>query len=390
MKAISLFLILMPLCLVTSSRVCASHDDFQASVTLSQRSILPYEPVGVWFLLKNVSQQTQSFKSSYEGTNFVEIQPEKSEVWLPCIEKSGLPSPSSIKEFEPGAGISYYSHMTIDVTGSPIFTKPGIYKIRGVILDWTTDTQIVSESQQLEVRHPQNADAAAAAFVSAHALYNLFTSENVESSNKPTGSDFNHLQFLIRKFPQSRYAEWAKIGLLLLQEWQSHQGHNLSIAIQQEIAIQQKLERLAPGLSPPITAWCWYEAGRIAAQRADEASGRSAQLDFASALATKADPTIATLIDGTTIIDAPQPLSKYQATINALESQHYDVKNFIFTHPREQSQFVRAVNGLVDQYNRHEISAEEMDGRRAALLDTMIRQNSQPLSPEEWKNRPNK
>lgn len=283
MKGIVLHIIAAGLFVIGGARTAACAegdlaDKFEVGLVLSQTSIFPYEPVSVALSIKNKSDKPQTFESTWAAflmLRFGEHGKWETYAWP---GPRGVPPPPSVGTLQPGAVINRYFQVDLNADGNHVFSKPGKYWAK---ITWAG---LQSQPQQLEVRTPAAGDKQAVEHLGQVPLYRYFSDRWTSLYLREAAALSKELQALVGQFPRSRYAWWARLGLLLVQKHRS--GENAA-ALK---AIQTQMEQLAPQAPAPINAAFWYEAGMVAASRGD---GTAAHANFEKAIATKASATLA-------------------------------------------------------------------------------------------------
>jgi hypothetical protein len=277
-------------------------------VILSQSSICQFEPCYLLVVLKNESSQAVPIKSTTWGSIIFIRQGENSK-WranghLGPVAAPLLPTTITL---EPEAMIGNCEVVTLDNDGQHFFSKPGVYWVKAK----SYDLNLESEPKRLEVRSPMPDETNALQYVSEHRIYRYFmehdarfftgSSDSMKRATpreleifKPrweelnvTGTDpTDELQSFIEHFPNSRYVQWTRMGLLFVQKCRAGQDR-VSLG-----AAQKEMERLAPNLTAPMSSICWHSAGSIAMTWGDTTAARS---DFEHALATSSDPVVRVL-----------------------------------------------------------------------------------------------
>jgi hypothetical protein len=268
------------ICLMLAPLVRAqdtSKDVFKVSAVLSQLEIYPYEPLEVQGIFTNSTKDSQTHTSNWGAGVFIrkgdKDQWEKFSRHGPRLRP---PLPQK-RTFQAGEQVSFFEIIDVNTNDLQVFAEPGAYWVKVKLAD------IESEPVKLEVKQPPLADKQAAEQVKKIALYRFFSDASASHYGRK-GDPTKELQTCIAQFPNSRYAWWARLGLLLVKKHQS--GENAAVLK----GIQAQMEQFATQAPAPINASFWYEAGIIAAKRGD---GTAAHANFEKAIATKASATLA-------------------------------------------------------------------------------------------------
>lgn len=259
---------LLPVFVVAQSdtEVNAPVAAFELLVDLSQKRLLPYEPLYVSYTLCNTSGVEQA-RVVAGGVSLQMRGPGETE-WQTVSNQGQIIPASRVprkRVFAPGEKSIGGFRIHTDLSGQHYFRQAGRYHIQ-------IGSQLAESKEVLiEIEHPDGEDLRAGQVVRDKQLY-LWFDEHIASLSLLT-LDKNHphdplpqLTELIERFPKSRYAQWAKLGRMWVKKERA--GQDAALA-----EVQKEMEQLAPTLAHPINALCWYGAGVAAFRRGDCENG---------------------------------------------------------------------------------------------------------------------
>lgn len=280
------------LMIVCPSRAASPEPIFDLVLTLSQHTILPYEPLGATVTLKNISPQPQTL-DAFPFDAGVKVRRDGEEEWKGyrwAMQRPGfMPAiPLPPKTFQPHEAVQkfvnihiqlhedeeYFAYSTFLLVHP--FAEPGIYWVRA--RDWQFETK----PQRLVVEEPRNHDHAAYLYLQEMPLYRAFALDQVlvehdllrqkqvdrgrrDVDKAKFTLEYPHkLREFIQRFPKSHYANWARLSLLFVKEAPliSLRYREPTAELFQEMRkVRLEMEQLAATLPPSVAAVAWFQAG---------------------------------------------------------------------------------------------------------------------------------
>ena len=335
----------------------------------------------LWYL-KNETSRNQEIKVALHPTLL--IREERSSDWITYQRPGQEIALRTASTRLLGAGQVVRSMLTIDINANlePIFADPGVYWIKAIF------AEIESKPQRIEVRELQEKDEKAFNYAKEQRLYWFFASDSVKNSSRfdktePISQSAEQLKYLVENYPRSVYADWSKLGILLVKSLEAtnavrrKQGelYREISQTQKEILVklQDEYKLLAPTLPSPLKEEAYFEAAIIATTLDNSPSAKT----YLAEVLQNADEAASTIFEArfelhewrTKLRKPPTPMyNAYTATIAELESQLYDVKGFIKEHSKDGDPWFMARRGIAQAFMRGEIGYEEANRRQAEAL----------------------
>ncbi len=254
-------------------------EPFLVDIVLSRNQVFPYEPVAVLLRLKNVTTVDQILRSTFGALLLFGTQ-EKGP-WQGY--GTPAPQPASIPPwqatFRPGETMNTVQYIDITFDNDHAFSTPGTYWIKGRFADRE------SNPIKVEVIQPTSTDVGAIEVLRKNRIYKYFSQSSVQILLEQMGEadPSPEITAFIAQYPSSRYAQWAKLALLLIKRQQAVSMAVLKDDVTGLRAIQKELAQLGPSLLPSISAECWFAAGVTSVMCGDATLAQNA---FSKAAAT--------------------------------------------------------------------------------------------------------
>lgn len=198
----------------------------QCEVALSEKHILPFEPVGVLVRLRNVSDREQRIQLATSWVSIGEVSPSATagmRAVSPAYGERAVPLPPKWETLAPGAARTWTHWLDIRGPGREhTFAKPGRYPVEGHVPTWGEDHRLShtyrSPGVALDVQRPQVLDALAYERLLASRrqadtdLVPLLSESSLEWSFC-TQASVQQLEKLAWDYRGSRYSTLARLAL---------------------------------------------------------------------------------------------------------------------------------------------------------------------------------
>lgn len=362
-----------------------AKDAFRVTLTLSQNTILPYEPLTAVVKFRNISGQAQKVRTFW--FHGVYVRRGEDGPWVSAFRGRGAASPPPFGEiaFEPGEGETFYWPMDLNQEHQHLFAQPGTYWLKAVNAAWE------SEPIRLEVQPVPDEETEALKSVVEGSLFEYFLRGDAASRNlkqPQLEKEVLQLQAVATKFPRSRYGQWCRLGSLLLERSLAQEDGNNFARVQ---AAHDALTAAAPTLPPPLNAIAWFEAGLTAQANAGKLfvaklteqgtqQDEVAEADFQKAIDTKA---IADMEEQARRVRtrqraSPSPSDIFEKTRKELEGLGYDIPNFGKNYPEVFKEFLVERGAIHELYGKGAIPLPELYRREAELLRKYMTERTKP------------
>jgi hypothetical protein len=249
----------------------------------SATEVLPFETLWAAVYLKNESNEPKTMTESLYVRQFVRSDPDRWKRYHPALAPVSPPPPRELVVLQPGEArtwIIYFDFDAIDKDGrirpaalEHVFDHPGTVHLAVELGGMRCGSMTISVTQ------PQGQDAGAYEFLKQTDLARYFGSE------ADSRYDYNHqtvarLEAFIRQFPDSRYKDYAELGLALM--WKEGVEGKADLAKATDL-----LTDLSRNGHDAMPARAFYYLGGIAKQKGDPVL---AQNYYQRALEAKPDP----------------------------------------------------------------------------------------------------
>jgi len=258
-------------CAEVRSEVGDEKGVFKCKLEPQQTRIQPYDPVYLKCSLRNSSNRQQTITGHWQHA--VYLKKGDTGEWNNYSRPSKVqarPLPPSAREFAAGEGMEEIIVIDVKFSEKHAFAEPGTYwvKIRLAGMESTPVSVIVQP--------PPDGEKMACRYLDDHPLYWFFTDEMAkEHLDDLKGKDpIKELTKYVELYPSSRYAQWARLGLLWVKK--ARAGDDPDAVAE----VRRDMEKEATVFPAPMDAMAWYEAG-VAAYRLGDDAGADANFNRA-------------------------------------------------------------------------------------------------------------
>lgn len=360
-------------------------DAFRTTITLSENTILPYEPLVAVVKLRNISGRPQAVRTRWR--QWVSVRRGEEGPWVPAVRGGGAQdSPGMlVQTIEPSKGDTFVWEIDLNRQCQHLFAEPGTYWIKAVDAAWE------SEPVRLEVKPVPTEETPALQAVLKDELFPYFQKgwqALCRMDDDQSTKALPLLQGVANKFPRSRYGQWCRLASLLVQRNIAQTDRKNFTHVQ---AAHDALSAAAPTLPTPLNAIAWLEAGLTAQTNAGELFGANlpeqgtqqdiaAEADFQKAVDTGAIANMAEQVREVRRRQRPlpQPRDVFDKTCAELEAAGYDIPNFGKNYPAVFRDYIREIMPVESSLTKGEISRAEYYRRQAEILRKYMTERTKP------------
>jgi hypothetical protein len=266
----------------SKAQVRAVPTDVRCWTEPSATQVLPFETLWAAVYVKNGSDRPQIVTEEWDVFRFVLGENGERTLYYPSYIPFFAPMPLTPMVFNAGEVKTWVTYFDFDNQHDKhVFASPGIVRLAASL------GRIRCGSMTISVTQPQGQDASAYEFLKQTDLAHYFANDAPSRWYHYNYQKVAELEAFIRQFPQSRYKDYAELGLALM--WKRGVEGKVDLAKATDL-----LTDLSKNGHDAMPARALYYLGDIAKQKGDPVL---AQNFYQGAVEAKPDPYFRTLAE---------------------------------------------------------------------------------------------